>query len=178
MARALLVLPCASCLIRATCWANAPRWGGRQRCWLDALLPPPQVYLVGPAGMQAVTRVPLSFCLSGPRLVNAVYLQHKTNPTYCACNTMHKLYRCPSASPSTSAGPLRQLLAPATPVAPAGTGTKPTKFDGNRHQAIEATEPAFLNVTGPNEISVAVGAHFTGIGQGCPPYQPIEEIPN
>jgi hypothetical protein len=23
-----------SCLIRATGWANAPRWGGRLRCWL------------------------------------------------------------------------------------------------------------------------------------------------
>jgi hypothetical protein len=27
-----------SCLIRATGWANAPRWGGRLRCWLA---PPP-----------------------------------------------------------------------------------------------------------------------------------------
>jgi hypothetical protein len=31
-----------SCLIRATGWANAPRWGGRLRCWLAAPLPLPQ----------------------------------------------------------------------------------------------------------------------------------------
>jgi hypothetical protein len=24
----------APCLIHATCWAGAPRWGGRLRCWL------------------------------------------------------------------------------------------------------------------------------------------------
>jgi hypothetical protein len=31
-----------SCLIRAPCWANAPRWGGgRKRCWPAAPLPPP-----------------------------------------------------------------------------------------------------------------------------------------
>jgi hypothetical protein len=34
--------PRLSCLIRATGWANAPRWGGRLRCWLAAPLPLPQ----------------------------------------------------------------------------------------------------------------------------------------
>jgi hypothetical protein len=67
-----------SCLICARCWADAPRWGGRQRwCWQAVPLPPPQVYL-GLLVVQAATRVPLSLCL-GPRLVNAVSLRKQSN---------------------------------------------------------------------------------------------------
>jgi hypothetical protein len=61
---------------------NAPRWGGRQRCWPAASLPPPWVYL-GLLVVQAVTRVPLSFCL-GPRLVNARSIAlHPPGPRGC-----------------------------------------------------------------------------------------------
>jgi hypothetical protein len=35
------------CLIHASCWANAPRWGGRLRCWLAAPLPLPQTVYGG-----------------------------------------------------------------------------------------------------------------------------------
>jgi hypothetical protein len=54
-----------SCLIRATGWANAPREGGRLRCWLAAPLPLPQQWTC--SAVQIVTRVPLSLYL-GPRL--------------------------------------------------------------------------------------------------------------
>ena len=67
----LLVL---SLLIRATGWANAPRWGGRLRCWLAAPLPLPQQWTC--SAVQIVTRVPLSLYL-GPRLVNVVSLAYK-----------------------------------------------------------------------------------------------------
>jgi hypothetical protein len=60
-----------SCLIHASCWANAPRWGGRLRCWLAAPLPLPQTWTC--SAVQIVTRVSLSLYL-GPRLVNAVSL--------------------------------------------------------------------------------------------------------
>ena len=63
-----------SCLIRATGWANAPRWGGRLRCWLAAPLPLPQQWTC--SAVQIVTRVPLSLYL-GPRLVNVVSLAYK-----------------------------------------------------------------------------------------------------
>jgi hypothetical protein len=56
-----------SCLIRATGWVNAPRWGGRLRCWLATPLPLPQQWTC--SVVQIVTRVPLSLYL-GPRLVN------------------------------------------------------------------------------------------------------------
>jgi hypothetical protein len=56
-----------SCLIQASCWENAPRWGGRLRCWLAAPLPLPQTWTC--CAVQIVTRVPLSLYL-GPRLVN------------------------------------------------------------------------------------------------------------
>jgi hypothetical protein len=62
---------CLSCLIRATGWANAPRWGGRLRCWLVTPLPLPQQWTC--SAVQIVTRVPLSLYL-GPRLVNVVSL--------------------------------------------------------------------------------------------------------
>ena len=62
------------CLIRATGWANAPRWGGRLRCWLAAPLPLPQQWTC--SAVQIVTRVPLSLYL-GPRLVNVVSLAYK-----------------------------------------------------------------------------------------------------
>ena len=73
-----LFLVCAlvlSCLIRATGWANAPRWGGRLRCWLATPLPLPQQWTCSSA-VQIVTRVPLSLYL-GPRLVNVVSLSYK-----------------------------------------------------------------------------------------------------
>ena len=79
-----------SCLIHASCWANAPRWGGRLRCWLAAPLPLPQTWTC--CAVQIVTRVPLSLYL-GPRLVNVVslrkrpnslYLQHKLGGLMCA----------------------------------------------------------------------------------------------
>ena len=63
-----------SCLIHASCWANAPRWGGRLRCWLAAPLPLPQTWTC--CAVQIVTRVPLSLYL-GPRLVNVVSLAYK-----------------------------------------------------------------------------------------------------
>jgi hypothetical protein len=43
-----------SCLICATGWANAPRWGGRLRCWLAAPLPLPQQWTC--SAVQIVTR--------------------------------------------------------------------------------------------------------------------------
>jgi hypothetical protein len=64
-----------SCLIRATGWANAPRWGGRLRCWLATPLPLPQQWTC--SAVQIVTRVPLSLYL-GPRLVNVVSVAYKT----------------------------------------------------------------------------------------------------
>jgi hypothetical protein len=64
-----------SCLIRATGWANAPRWGGRLRCWLATPLPLPQQW-TSCSAVQIVTRVPLSLYL-GPRLVNVVSLACK-----------------------------------------------------------------------------------------------------
>jgi hypothetical protein len=63
-----------SCLIRATGWADAPRWGGRLRCWLAAPSPLPQPWTC--SAVQIVTRVPLSLYL-GPRLVNVVSLAYK-----------------------------------------------------------------------------------------------------
>jgi hypothetical protein len=63
-----------SYLIRATGWADAPRWGGRLRCWLAAPLPLPQQWTC--RAVQSVTRVPLSLYL-GPRLVNVVSLAYK-----------------------------------------------------------------------------------------------------
>ena len=69
-----LQTPVLSCLIRATGWANAPRWGGRLRCWLAAPLPLPQQWTC--SAVQIVTRVPLSLYL-GPRLVNVVSLAYK-----------------------------------------------------------------------------------------------------
>jgi hypothetical protein len=53
-----------SCLIRATGWADAPRWGRRLRCWLATPLPLPQQWTC--SAVQIVTRVPLSLYL-GPR---------------------------------------------------------------------------------------------------------------
>ena len=73
--------PCLvlSCLIHASCWANAPRWGGRLRCWLAAPLPLPQTWTC--CAVQIVTRVPLSLYL-GPRLVNVVSLRKRPNSLY------------------------------------------------------------------------------------------------
>ena len=68
-----------SCLIHASCWANAPRWGGRLRCWLAAPLPLPQTWTC--CAVQIVTRVPLSLYL-GPRLVNVVSLRKRPNSLY------------------------------------------------------------------------------------------------
>jgi hypothetical protein len=68
-----------SCLIHASCWANAPRWGGRLRCWLAAPLPLPQTWTC--RAVQIVTRVPLSLYL-GPRLVNVVSLRKRPNSLY------------------------------------------------------------------------------------------------
>ena len=65
------VLPC---LTRATGWADAPRWGGRLRCWLATPLPLPQQWTC--SAVQIATRVPLSLYL-GPRLVNVVSLAYK-----------------------------------------------------------------------------------------------------
>jgi hypothetical protein len=81
--RNLLVL---SCLIRASCWANAPRWGGRLRCWLAAPLPLPQTSWTCCA-VQIVTRVPLSLYL-GPRLVNVVSLRKRPTATRAATPTI------------------------------------------------------------------------------------------
>jgi hypothetical protein len=55
-------------------WANAPRWGGRLRCWLATPLPLPRTWTC--SAVQIVTRVPLSLYL-GPRLANAVSLAYK-----------------------------------------------------------------------------------------------------
>jgi hypothetical protein len=63
-----------SCLIHASCWANAPRWGGRLHCWLAAPPPLPQTWTC--CAVQIATRVPLSLYL-GPRLVNVVSLAYK-----------------------------------------------------------------------------------------------------
>ena len=71
--------PPLSCLIHASCWANAPRWGGRLRCWLAAPLPLPQTWTC--CAVQIVTRVPLSLYL-GPRLVNVVSLRKRPNSLY------------------------------------------------------------------------------------------------
>jgi hypothetical protein len=60
--------------IRATGWADAPRWGGRLRCWLATPLPLPQQWTC--SAVQIVTRGPLSLYL-GPRLVNVVSLAYK-----------------------------------------------------------------------------------------------------
>jgi hypothetical protein len=58
---ACLVLPC---LIHASCWAGAPRWGGRLRCWLASPLPLPQTWTC--CAVQIADRHPSSpFALSG-----------------------------------------------------------------------------------------------------------------
>jgi hypothetical protein len=72
-----------SCLTHASCWANAPRWGGRLRCWPAAPLPLPQTWTC--CAVQIATRVPLSLYL-GPRLVNVVSLC-ANDPTPCTCKT-------------------------------------------------------------------------------------------
>jgi hypothetical protein len=46
-----------SCLIHASCWAGAPRWGGRLRCWLAAPLPLPQTWTRTCCAVQIATRV-------------------------------------------------------------------------------------------------------------------------
>ena len=94
-----------SCLIHASCWANAPRWGGRLRCWLAAPLPLPQTWTC--CAVQIVTRVPLSLYL-GPRLVNVVSLRKRPNSLYL----QHKLSPYPDALQHLFPSPpvLRQLL--------------------------------------------------------------------
>jgi hypothetical protein len=62
-------------------WANAPRWGGRQRCWSAAPLPPHYVYLGMPV-VQAATRVPLGrFLIRLCDLVGAP--RGRTGPFFC-----------------------------------------------------------------------------------------------
>ena len=94
-----------SCLIHASCWANAPRWGGRLRCWLAAPLPLPQTWTC--CAVQIATRVPLSLYL-GPRLVNAVSLRKRPN----SLSLQHKLSPYPGALQHIFPPPLvlRQLL--------------------------------------------------------------------
>jgi hypothetical protein len=82
-----LALPC---LTHASCWAGAPRWGGRLRCWLAAPLPLPQTWTC--SAVQIATRVSLSLYL-GPRLVNVVSLRKRPNFLYL----QHKLSPCPDA---------------------------------------------------------------------------------
>jgi hypothetical protein len=65
-----------SCLTDASCWANAPRWGGRLRCWHAAPLPLPQTWTC--CAVQIVARVPLLLYL-GPRLANVVSLRKRPN---------------------------------------------------------------------------------------------------
>jgi hypothetical protein len=100
-----------SCLIRAPCWAGAPRWGGRQRCW-PAPPPPTTLGLLGPAacgaGRHPSSPVLLSESSVGQRGISAQTIQLLVPVTL---ETIRP-YRCSSTSFSTSAGP---LPTPATP---------------------------------------------------------------
>jgi hypothetical protein len=119
-----------SCLIRATGWANAPRWGGRLRCWLATPLPLPQQWTC--SAMQIATRVPLLLYL-GPRLVNVVSLAYKiltANHVLIMQWTLHRKsspkqgpQSLPRPSPRVYTGCSRPLTAPPPPPVPLATAT-------------------------------------------------------
>jgi hypothetical protein len=102
----------------ASCWVDAPRWGGRQRCWLAPPLLPPRVHLGLLPACGAGCHPESPFCLSefsvGQRDISAHTIQLLVPVTL-----NNKLYRCSSTYFSTSAGP---LSAPAT-LAPAAHST-------------------------------------------------------
>jgi hypothetical protein len=67
-----------SCLIRTPCWANAPRWEGRQRCWPAAPLPATSLSPLGPAcgaGCHPSSPVLLSLSSVGQRGISAQTIQ-------------------------------------------------------------------------------------------------------
>jgi hypothetical protein len=99
-------------------WANAPRWGERQRRWLAALLPPPQIYL-DLRVVQAITRVALSSLCLVPRLVNVASCARSI---FCPVPTTQAMFVswCSSTYSSTPAGP---PPAPTTPAHPAHSAT-------------------------------------------------------
>jgi hypothetical protein len=102
-----------SCLIRAPCWANAPRWGGRQALLACACAPPSARSLLGPACGAGRHPSSLPFCL-GPHLVNAVSLRKQSG--FLTRSTELPVYRCPSTCFSTSAG--AWIAQPETQAAP------------------------------------------------------------
>jgi hypothetical protein len=101
-----------SCLIHASCWANAPRWGGRLRCWLAAPLPLPQTWTWTCCAVQIATRVPLSLYLD-PRLVNVVSLRKRPNSLYLQNKLSPYLDALQHLSPLPPV--LRSKDAPSTP---------------------------------------------------------------